>query len=94
MERLSKLQRLGISFLLFQYAKHDSRLIRNGGIIRFVNNEMALVTNMFVKLNGVKETIISLTLSNTERINDKVEYRFEWDNYNQIFTIEERGYSS
>ena len=94
MERLSKLQRLGISFLLTNYARHDSRLIRNGGTIRFVNNEMGRFTNMFVKLNGIKENILSLCLTDTEMINDKIEYVFEWSNNKQMLTIEEKGYLS
>lgn len=92
MERLSKLQRLGISFLLFQYAKHDSRLIRNGGIIAF--KRYGGITVMIVSVDGVKKDLLSLVLEESEDINDKVQYRYVWDNYNQMFTIEERGYSS
>lgn len=92
MERLTKLQRLGISFLLFQYAKHDSRLIRNGGIITFKRS--GGITVMIVSVDGVKKDLLSLVLEESEDINDKVQYRYVWDNYNQMFTIEERGYLS
>lgn len=92
MERLSKLQRLGISSLLFQYAKHDSRLICNGGIITFKRSFD--ITVMIVSVDGVKKDLLSLVLEESEDINDKVQYRYVWDNCNQIFTIEERGYLS
>lgn len=92
MERLTKLQRLGISFLLFQYAKHDSRLIHNGGIIAF--KRYGGITVMIVSVDGVKKDLLSLVLEESEDINDKVQYRYVWDNYDQMFTIEERGYLS
>lgn len=92
MERLSKLQRLGISFLLYQYAKYDSRLILNGGIIAFKRSYD--ITVMIVSVDGVKKDLLSLVLEESEEINDKIQYRFVWDNYNQIFIIEERGYLS
>lgn len=92
MERLSKLQRLGISFLLFQYAKHDSRLIRNGGTITFKRSPLMTVMN--VSVNGVADDLVSLVLEENENINEKVQYRYSWDNYDQMFLIEERGYLS
>ena len=88
---LTKLQRVGISYLLNEYAQHISRDVYKGGKIYFINNYLGNFTNMFVRITGEREPIITMTFEMKEEINDRITYEFIYDDKNLIFQIIEMG---
>lgn len=90
-DTLTKLQRLGISYLLSEYANRHMSDLKKGGTIRFMTNYLGEFTNMFVHIKNDKYPVIESTFDMKEEINDRVEYEFDYDPEIKMFRIYEKG---
>ena len=90
-DSLTKLQRLGISYLLSEYAHKHNTDLKKGGTIRFMTNYLGEFTNMFVRIKNEKYPVIECTFEFKEEINDRVEYEFDYDYDIQMFRVYEKG---
>lgn len=99
---LTKLQRLGISWLLKEHAINvvDGRQLYEGGTITFVHNEHGKWYNMYVNVkqkitfqNGQimyrSKELMVMTLEETENIDTHIRYNYEYDHINNMFHITE-----
>lgn len=93
-DTLTKLQRLGISYLLSEFANKSTFDLKRGGTIRFMTNYLGQFTNMFVRIKNDKYPVIESTFDMKEEINDRVEYEFDYDPKINMFRIYEKGEES
>ena len=91
--RLTKLQRMGIATLLSVYANTspDGVKLNRGGKIVFMNDYFGKYTNMYVYVGDDRFETFKFSLEESELINDKIVYRFEYDYNLHAFKIYERG---
>lgn len=90
-DTLTKLQRLGISYLLSEYANKRMSDLEKGGIIRFMTNYLGKFTDMYVYIRNDKYPTIVCTFEMKEEINDRVEYEFDYDSEIKMFRVYEKG---
>lgn len=90
-DTLTKLQRLGISYLLTEYASKHITDLKNGGTIYFINNYVGDYVTMYARVKNQKYPIIECVLEMKEEINSRVEYEFDYDSDIRMFRIYEKG---
>ena len=88
---LTKLQRMGISYLLHSYAHTHVNNLHDGGIIRFEQNYVGNFTTMYVYLKDDRFPTFELSLDINEEINPRVEYEFDYDSLLDLYRIYEKG---
>ena len=84
MNKLTNLQRLGISLLLLKVYEHD-KSIDKGGLIDFKTDTNAKFINIYFRCYNNKR--YTFTLQVDENIDDTLEYRVKYDSDNNIFRI-------
>ena len=84
MNKLTNLQRIGISFLLLQiYVKETS--IDKGGLLNFKRDNNSKFINMYYRCYNNKRYVFTLQIN--ENIDDEIEYRVKFDNEYKMFRI-------
>lgn len=86
--KLTKLQCLGISYLLMESAIIDNNLYK-GGIITFTNNYLSNTVNMYITNNYNKKVYV-FSVEMEECIDDRKVYQFEYEQTSLMFRIFER----
>ena len=84
MNKLTNLQRIGISFLLLQiYVKETS--IDKGGLLNFKQSNNGNFITVYYRCYNNKRYVF--TLQANENIDDEIEYRVKFDYENKMFRI-------
>lgn len=86
MDKLTNLQRLGISFLLLKERETGSHYL-NRGRITFGKNFMGEFINMYVSPDIDERLQLIFTLSPKENIDVSQTYMFKYDEQNRMFRI-------
>ena len=84
MNKLTNLQRLGISFLILQLYAYDSS-VDKGGLLNFKRNNNSNFINVYYRCYNNKRYMFTLQIN--ENIDEEIEYRVKFDSENKMFWI-------
>lgn len=86
--KLTKLQRIGISSLLYNLRVHGVENI-DSGVITFETNKLSQWINMYVNAYHERH-VYAFTLEYSEDIDDSIVYEFDYDIVAKMYHIYER----
>lgn len=89
--KLSKLQKLGLSFILLDLMHRGNPSLKHGGRIKFHTNQLGEWIDMYVIPNYESKVQFRYSLEINERIDDSYEYWFRYDETDKLFILSSKA---